>query len=133
MTTMQAETAIVELASAHPFDATLARLTAAIEGAGMTVFACFDHAAAAQAAGMQMPPTTVIVFGNPKGGTPLMLQQPTIALDLPLKVLVREDAHGDAKVAFRPALALTRATGLPDEAAAPLAKAEALIRAALGD
>ncbi|HEV7815813.1 MAG TPA: DUF302 domain-containing protein [Janthinobacterium sp.] len=121
----------VELSSAYAFPATLERLSAAIEGAGLTVFARIDHQAAAARAGLTMPPTTVLIYGNPKGGTPLMLAAPALALDLPLRVLVREDAAGHTLVAFHPALALTRGAGLPDEQAAGLSKAETLIAAAI--
>ena len=67
---------IVEHVSAMDFPTTLARLRAAIEGAGMTVFAAIDHAAGAASAGLAMPPATVLLYGNPKGGTPLMLAAP---------------------------------------------------------
>lgn len=81
-------------ASAHPVAATLDRLEAAVKARGFVVFARLDHAAAAAAAGLAMPPTTVLVFGNPRAGTPFFLQQPTLAIDLPLRALVWQDSGG---------------------------------------
>jgi uncharacterized protein (DUF302 family) len=121
----------IELPSAHSFVVTLARLTAAFEGAGMTIFARVDHQVAARQVGLSMPPTTVLIYGSPRGGTPLMLEAPALALDLPLRVLVHEDAAGATQVVFHAATALTRGVGLPDERAAGLAKAESLIERAL--
>ncbi|MGY6273196.1 DUF302 domain-containing protein [Achromobacter denitrificans] len=121
----------IELPSVHPFSATVARISRALEDAGMTVFARIDHQAAAQEAGLDMRPATVLIYGNPKGGTPLMQAAPTLALDLPLRVLVHEDGAGQTFAVFHPALALTRPVGLPDEKAAPLARGEALIRQAI--
>lgn len=77
--------------SRYDFARTVELLRNAIEGAGNTVFAVIDQSAAAQSAGLQLRPTTLIVFGNPKGGTPLMEAVPRIALELPLKLLVWEE------------------------------------------
>jgi len=90
-------------ASRYPVAETVERLDKVLKGAGMTVFATLDHAAAAGKAGLRMPPATVIVFGNPKGGTPMMLNAPTIAIDLPMKILVWEDAAGKAWVSYNTA------------------------------
>jgi len=122
---------VIELASAFPFDDTLQRLRTTLDGAGMRIFAEIDHAAAASSVGMTMPPTVVLIYGNPRGGTPLMLAAPMLALDLPLRVLVRQDVHGGVVVAFRDALSLTRAVGLGDEVEGNLRKAEAIIRDAV--
>ena len=120
-----------ELSSPYTFEATLTRLADAFEGAGLTIFARIDHQTAAKNVGLVMPPTTVLIYGNPKGGTPLMLAAPSLALDLPMRVLVREDGSGHTLVSFHPAQALTRAAGLPDDKAAGLEKSVALISAAL--
>lgn len=82
---------------------TLTRLDKTIRGAGLTVFATIDHAAAAEGAGLRMPPATVLVFGNPKGGTPLMQSAPTIAIDLPLKILVWDDTNGKTWISYNSA------------------------------
>jgi uncharacterized protein (DUF302 family) len=96
------EADIVEHASPFAFDATVERLRRVLTEHGMTIFAVFDHAANAREAGLSMPPTTVLVYGNPKGGTPIMLQTPQMALDLPLRVLVREGTDGVTVIGFRP-------------------------------
>ncbi|MBB5190990.1 uncharacterized protein (DUF302 family) [Silvimonas terrae] len=124
------QTAHVEIRSPVSFAETVSQLETAIKAAGMTVFARLDHAAGAASVGLHMPPTLVLVYGNPKAGTPLMLASPLFALDLPLKVLVREDA-GTTWVAFHPIQAQARLAGLTDEASAVLHKAQALIEATL--
>jgi uncharacterized protein (DUF302 family) len=85
---------IVTLPSPHSFAETLARIEAEIASRGLTVFARFDHAAAARAAGLEMPDTCVLAFGNPKAGTPVMVASPLVAFELPLRVLVRSDRAG---------------------------------------
>jgi uncharacterized protein (DUF302 family) len=80
--------------SQHSFAETVDRLTAAIRAAGGTVFATIDQAAAARQVGLALRPTTLIVFGNPRGGTPVMVAFPPIALQLPLKLVVSETADG---------------------------------------
>lgn len=122
---------IVELRSPYAFGATLARMTSALEGAGLTIFAHIDHSAAAKQVGLDMPPTTVLIYGNPRGGTPLMLSAPLLALDLPLRILVRDDGSGHVMVSYHDARTLTRAAGLPDNAAASLEKSAAIVAAAL--
>jgi len=99
--------------SSFGFHATVDRLTAAIAKAGMTVFARIDHAAGARSVGMDMPPAEVLIYGNPKGGTPIMLAAPLTALDLPLRVLVREDPTGRTLIAFHPATEMLRDAGVP--------------------
>src|SRR5579863_9307991 len=103
-----------EYPSAMSFDATLEHLVNTIEKAGMTVFARIDHAAGARQAGLTMPPTVVVIYGHPKGGTPIMLAAPKSALDLPLRVLVREAAPGQVMVSFHPIAAVLREAGVPD-------------------
>lgn len=117
--------------SAHDFAATLDRLTRAIAAAGMTIFARIDHAAGAREAGLAMPPTTVIIYGNPKGGTPIMLAAPLTALDLPLRVLVREAADGRIWVAFHPATPMLRAAGVPEALATRLEPAQRILLQAI--
>jgi uncharacterized protein (DUF302 family) len=67
---------------------------------GITLFAVIDHSGEAEAVGMKMPDTTLVIFGNPKGGTPLMLASPPVAIDLPLKLLVAEDADGRCSISY---------------------------------
>lgn len=80
--------------SRHSVPETAARLAAVLQSKGMTVFARIDHAAEAEKAGLKMRPAELLIFGNPKGGTPLMVAAPTAAIDLPLKALVWEDSGG---------------------------------------
>lgn len=84
-----------------PYEQTLARLKEAIASGGGTIFATIDQAAAATTAGLTLRPTSLIVFGNPKGGTPLMDAFPLVGLDLPLKLLVWEES-GVTRVAYVP-------------------------------
>ena len=120
----------VEIVGAFGFAETMDRLIAAITAAGMTVFARIDHAAGARSVGLAMPPTEVLIYGNPKGGTPIMLAAPRAALDLPLRVLVREQ-DGRVLVAFHPATAMLRAAGVPEALAARLRPAQDVLIAAI--
>jgi uncharacterized protein (DUF302 family) len=91
---------LVTLQSSHDFATTLARLTAALESKGVRVFARIDHAAGATSAGLELRPTTLVVFGNPVGGTPLMQAAQTVGIDLPLKALVWQDAQGAVHLTY---------------------------------
>ena len=116
------------LTSRHNFDDTVVRLTDTITQKGMTIFAVIDHQAAAQKAGLTMQPAKVIIFGNPKVGTPLMVKDPSFALKLPLKVLVTEVA-GQTQVTFLTTEALIADSQINyDEVANTLAGAEKLIQ-----
>ena len=91
---------LVTKPSANSVDATLDRLEAALKERGFIIFTRLDHAAAAQSLGLKMPRSTVLVFGNPRIGTPIFIQYPTYAIDLPLKALVWEDANGRVWVSY---------------------------------
>jgi len=122
---------LVELESPDAFAPTLERIANAIESHGLTVLARVDHAAGARAVGLAMPSTIVLFYGNPKGGTPLMLAAPQAALDLPLRVLVREREDGKAIVAFHPAAPMLKRAGVPDALTSKLDPAQAILAAAL--
>jgi len=122
---------IVEHASPFSVERTLERLIDAIAKSGMTLFATIDHAANAQSVGATMPAATVLIYGNALGGTPIMLATPQAALDLPLRVLVREDADGRALVVFHPVAAMLRRAGVPEGVAARLEPAQRLLLSAL--
>jgi uncharacterized protein (DUF302 family) len=92
----QTKNGIVTIASRHSVDETLTRLRQMLDAKSVHIFAVVDHSKEAEKAGLRMPNTKLVIFGNPKGGTPLMLAAPAIAIDLPLKILIWED--GDAKV-----------------------------------
>ena len=110
---------IVALSSPYDFATTLGRLEDELAGRGIEVFARIDHAANAAAAGLSMPPATVVVFGNARAGTPLMLDAPLLALDLPLRILVRQGEDG-VVVAYHEPVALLGEHGLAPERAAAL-------------
>ena len=92
---------LVTLPSAHGVPETVARLKALLAQKGIEVFAHIDHAAGARAVGLTLRPTQVLIFGNPKAGTPLMQGQQTIGLDLPLRALVWEDEEGKVWLIYR--------------------------------
>lgn len=121
---------LVEITTQLGFDAALARVTGAIAGAGLTIFARIDHAEGAAQAGLAMPPTVVLLYGNPKGGTPIMLAAPNAALDLPLRVLVREVGTGTS-VSFHPVAPILLKAGVPDHLAHALDPAQHVITEAL--
>jgi uncharacterized protein (DUF302 family) len=85
---------LISKSSRYSAPETMDRLVAVLQSKGMTVFARIDHAAEAEKAGLKMRPSQLLIFGNPKGGTPLMVAAPTVAIDLPLKALAWEDAGG---------------------------------------
>jgi uncharacterized protein (DUF302 family) len=121
----------VTLQSAYSFTRTVERLVASFESHGVKIFLKLDQQAEAASAGLTMPPTVLILFGNPKGGTPLMLARPWSGLDLPLKVLVCEAAPGVVLVGFNAAQYLIGRHALPDALAANIAPAERLIAGAI--
>lgn len=102
--------------SPHSVADTMDRLEAAVTGAGATVFARVDHAAGAQKVDMDLRPTQLLIFGNPKLGTPAMLDGQTAGLDLPLRVLVYSDAEGVTTVAYHAPSTLAATHGLPTDA-----------------
>ncbi|HZZ90933.1 MAG TPA: DUF302 domain-containing protein [Usitatibacter sp.] len=122
---------IVETRSPVPFDETLERLRAAFAERGLRIFAQIDQQEAAREAGLDMPPTTLILFGNPRAGTPLMIANPASGLDLPLKALVTEREPGEVWVSMNTASYLIERHELPTALAANLAPAEALVAAVL--
>ena len=91
---------LITLASSHGPSETMSRLEAAVKTNGMSVFARIDHAAGAAGIGTSLWPTEVLIFGNPKGGTPLMQSTQTIGIDLPLRALVWEDASGKTWLSY---------------------------------
>jgi uncharacterized protein (DUF302 family) len=117
---------IVSKPSNHSVDETLRKLQAILESKGIAVFAMIDHSGEAEKVGMKMRPTKLLVFGNPKGGTPLMLAAPSIAIDLPLKFLVWEDDQGKAWVSYNSPEYLGERHGLPQNLLQNIAFVETL-------
>ena len=121
----------VEILSRASFEETVDRLVRAIRGAGLLLISQIDHAEGARAAGLEMPATMVLVYGHPRGGTPVMLAVPSAALDLPLRVLVREVSPDLTVASFHPVVPMLERLGVPTELARPLERAQDLIRDAL--
>ncbi len=125
---MEAKTGngIVDLQSRHSVDETAEKLKGILEAKGVTLFALVDHSGEAEKVGMTMRPTKLLIFGSPKAGTPLMLAAPSIAIDLPLKILVWEDAQGKVWVSYNSAEYLKNRHGLPGELLRNIAAVETL-------
>ena len=107
---------LIDKVSPHSVPVTIDRLAAAVEGAGAKVFARVDHAAGAASVDMELRPTEVLIFGNPKLGTPAMLDGQTAGLDLPLRVLAYADSEGVVHVSYHKPASLAAAHGLPTDA-----------------
>jgi len=112
--------------SRHSVEETVERLRTMLQSKGVTLFGLIDHSGEAEKIGMKMPPTKLLIFGNPKGGTPLMLAAPGIAIDIPLKILVWQDAGGKVWSSYNDPLYLKNRHGLPEELLAGIAVVETL-------
>jgi len=117
---------IVTIPSNHSVDETVARLKSILQAKGITLFSLIDHSGEAAKVGMKMPNTKLLIFGNPKGGTPLMLAAPSIAIDLPLKILVAEDREGKVWVSYNSPEYLKERHSLPQDLLANIAVVETL-------
>src|SRR5262249_53467178 len=106
---------IIDIASNHSADETVEKLKGILQAKGVTLFAVVDHSGEAEKVGMKMPPTKLLIFGNPKAGTPVMLAAPSSAIDLPLKILVWEDAQGKVWISYNSADYLRMRHGFPQE------------------
>jgi uncharacterized protein (DUF302 family) len=91
---------IVDVPTNHSVDETVEKIKSILQAKGVTLFALIDHSGEALKVGMKMRPTKLLIFGSPKAGTPLMLASPSIAIDLPLKILVWEDAEGKVWLSY---------------------------------
>jgi uncharacterized protein (DUF302 family) len=111
--TTNSSNGIVSIPSNHSVDETVARIKNTLQAKGITLFAFVDHSGEAEKAGLKMSNTKLLIFGNPKGGTPLMLASPSIAIDLPLKILVAEDARGKVSISYNSSEYLKDRHGLP--------------------
>jgi uncharacterized protein (DUF302 family) len=117
---------IINLPSQHSVDQTVERLKEMLQAKGVTLFALIDHSGEAARAGMTMRPTKLLIFGSPRAGTPVMLAAPTSALDLPLKLLVWEDAQGKVWISCNSPAYLQERHGVPQELLQNIAVAESL-------
>ncbi|MFZ3214723.1 MAG: DUF302 domain-containing protein [Candidatus Acidiferrales bacterium] len=121
-----AENGIINKLSNHSVDQTVEKLKGILLAKGVTLFALVDHSGEAEKAGMKMRPTKLLIFGNPKGGTPLMLAAPSSAIDLPLKILVWEDGQGKVWVSYNSPAYLQQRHGFPLELLPNIAVVETL-------
>ena len=118
---------MIQAASSSPVDETVKRLQAAFAEKGLKLFALIDHSGEAAKAGLKMRPTKVLIFGSPMGGTPLMVAAPSLAIDLPLKVLVAEGAEGKVSITYNDPQYLKERHGAPEELIKNLAGAGSVI------
>ena len=122
---------LVRVRSQYSMEETERKLKAAFVEKGMQVFAVIDHSGEAEKVGLQMLPTKVIIFGSPKGGTPLMVAAPSLAIDLPLKALIAQNAEGKVWVTYNSPDYLQQRHGVPAELIKNLAGAGNLIAKAV--
>ncbi|HEY5256139.1 MAG TPA: DUF302 domain-containing protein [Acidobacteriaceae bacterium] len=119
---------IVNLPTHSSVDETITHLQSMLQEKGVQIFALIDHSGEAKRAGIEMRPTKLLIFGNPKAGTPLMLVAPSIAIDLPLKLLVWEDAGGQVWISYNTPEYLQKRHSLPQNLAAALGAVEAFAK-----
>src|SRR5271165_4891679 len=122
---------LVQVASKYAVDETVKRLESVLAERGIRVFALIDHSGEAEKVGMRMRPTKLVIFGNPQGGTPVMVAAPSVAIDLPLKALVAEDAAGKVWVSYNSPEYLQQRHGVPEELLKNIAVVGALVAKAV--
>ena len=105
---------MIHLSSPHTLSETLARLEAIVQKKGLAIVATIDHSGDAAKAGLTMQPTKLLIFGNPKSGTPLMIASPTLAIDLPLKALIWQDTDGNVWLSYNSTDYLKQRHAIPD-------------------
>lgn len=119
--------------SQHSVPETIQRLSALLKSKGVAIFALVDHSGEAEKAGLKMRPTQLLIFGNPKAGTPLMVAAPSTAIDLPIKALVWEDTDGKVWLSYNSPDYLQQRHGFPAELEKNLAAVEPLLAQAVAD
>jgi uncharacterized protein (DUF302 family) len=117
---------IIDEPSNHTVEETIDRLKNILQSKGVTLFALVDHSGEAEKVGLKMPPTKLVIFGSPKAGTPLMLAAPSIAIDLPLKILVWQDGQGKVWLSYNSSEYLKDRHGLPQNLLQNIAAVETL-------
>jgi uncharacterized protein (DUF302 family) len=122
---------LLQVASARSVDETVARLKTVFAERGLQVFALVDHSGEAEKVGMKMRPTKLLIFGSPKGGTPVMLAAPSVAIDLPLKALVAEDEGGKVWITYNSPEYLQQRHGVPQDLIKNIAGVGALVAKAV--
>ena len=127
---MPTEEGIISIPSAHSVDETVGRLQSLLQAKGIKLFVVVDHSGEAEKAGLHMPNTKLLIFGNPKAGTPLMLASPTAAIDLPLKILIAEGSDGSVSISWTDPAWLQHRHGFPPALIANIAAVETLAKQA---
>ncbi len=117
---------LISIRSKHSVDETVIAIVGLLREKNIKLFAVIDHSGEAKQAGLQMPPTRLVIFGNPKGGTPLMLASPSAAIDLPLKLLVAQDNEGAVWISYNSPEYLAKRHTLPADKLAVLSAAESI-------
>ena len=130
--TSGANRGIIDKPSNHSVEQTIERLKGVLQSKGIKLFALIDHSGEAEKVGMKMRPTKLLIFGSPKAGTPLMLAAPSIAIDLPLKILVWEDSQGKVWVSYNSPDYLEERHGLSQKLRQNIAVVETLAAKAAG-
>jgi uncharacterized protein (DUF302 family) len=126
-----ADNGLVLVRSAYSVEESVTRIEAALRAANLTIFARVDHSGEAEKVGLAMRPTKLIIFGSPKGGTPLMIAAPSLAIDLPLKALVAEDAEGAVWLTYNSPEYLRARHRFPQELVKNIAGAGGLLEKAV--
>jgi uncharacterized protein (DUF302 family) len=119
---------LIHLASSYSVAETAKRLEASLLAHGLSLFCRIDHSGEAEKVGLHMPPTQLLIFGSPKGGTPLMLASPTLAIDLPLKALIWQDAGGKVWLSYNSPEYLQQRHNIPQEVLKNIAGAATLLQ-----
>lgn len=122
---------LIHLPTQHSVDDIVQRLQTLLSEKSIHLFAVVDHSGEAAKAGLQMPPTKLLIFGNPKGGTPLMQATPTVAIDLPLKALVWQDGDGKVWLTYNDPAYLQHRYGFPEQLVANLSAVNGLLAKAV--
>ncbi len=122
---------LIHLPSKYPVPQTLQRLEDILKARGLQIFARVDHSGEAEKAGLKMRPTQLLIFGSPKGGTPLMIAAPSLAIDLPLKALAWQDAEGKVWLTYNSPEYLKERHAVPEELIKNIAVAGPLMQQAV--
>jgi uncharacterized protein (DUF302 family) len=125
--TLSCGNGIVNIPGNHSVDQTVERFKGILEEKSLKLFALVDHSGEAERTGMKMPPSKLLIFGSPKAGTPVMLAAPSIAIDLPLKVLVWEDSHGKVWLSYNSPAHLRERHTVPADLLQNIAAVEPLV------
>lgn len=123
---------IIQISSRHSVDETVERLKNILQAKAVMLFAVVDHSGEAAKVGLQMPNTKLLIFGNPRAGTPVMLAAPSTAIDLPLKILIAEDTAGKVSISYNSIEFLAQRHEVPDDLMKNLRAIDAIATAVAG-